>query len=120
MAKTFTWTDAPSSDDLAKASQFLELLGVREIRPHPAGLVRYPAKDVLRAMGLYGAPLPRDNAGVAKWLKRMATGEQIPAIVLIRGDLSLQRPLLCPEGFHRVCAAWHRAEDTEVCGFFVG
>ena len=54
MAKTFTWSAEPPVDDLGKARRFLSLLA----RTEPLrldldiGLALYPAKDVLRAMGL--------------------------------------------------------------------
>lgn len=111
-AMPIKWADTPSADDLADAAHFLTLLG-GSVSGHAPSAVYYPAKDLLRAAGV-STPLPRDSAGVKKYLDRYRRGTEINPCLIIPGDVIAAIPLLIPEGFHRVCAAYHLAEDTPV------
>jgi hypothetical protein len=116
--KTIKWADAPTQDDLDDAGRFLSLLSVLRI---PAITDQrqelHPVKDLLRAARLPG--LPQNNAGVAKWLKRIKAGDEVPPVLLVRGDLTTDRPLLIAEGYHRVSACYLLDEATPVAGFFL-
>jgi hypothetical protein len=117
MTKAIKWADEPSADDLADAAAFLGLLGVTQVEREPGGLVKVQAKDLLRASRLPG--LPQNNAGVAKWLKRIKTGDTIPPCLLVRGSLAYDRPLIIAEGYHRVSACYLLDEQTEVAAFWL-
>lgn len=114
------WNDEPSAGDIADAIEYLRLVT-------PGGLVgdvefgaplMVPAKDVLRAAGLYGAPLPRTNAGVKKYLDRIKKGTPLNPTLNVRGNLEMLMPLETVEGFHRTCAVWHTDESGLVRCFF--
>jgi hypothetical protein len=106
------WADAPSSDDLADAAHFLSLLGA-EITGDAGQIVYYPAKDLLRVAGV-DTPLPRDNAGVRKYLERYRKGTPVYPCLIVPGAVYPRTPLIIAEGFHRVCAAYHLEEATPV------
>lgn len=111
-----TWAAEPTDDDVADATWYLTLLGVLALDVDPVQRV-YPAKDLLRAAWL--EPLPKDNAGVRKWSARLHDGAEIPPVLLLVG--TLDRPLILAEGYHRVCAAYLRGEQTPVaCHFLAG
>lgn len=104
------WAAAPTTDDIADAAWFLTLLAVPgplAVDPLPRS---YQAKDLLRAARL--TALPRENAGVHKWLGRLHDGVEIPPVLIMAG--SLDRPLIIAEGFHRVCACYIHDEQTPV------
>lgn len=110
------WAAVPTGDDVADATWYLTLLGVltHDVDPHQRV---YPAKDLLRAARL--APLPKDNTGVRKWSARIHDGAEIPPVLVLAG--TLDRPLILAEGYHRVCAAYLRDEQTPVaCHFLSG
>jgi len=115
--KTIEWAYGPTEDDLADATKALTLVGVREVTLDPEQVV-YPAKDLLRFSLLPGLPLT--NKGVDKWFQRLTAGRnEIPPVLLVRGDLTIDRPLIIAEGYHRVSAAYLCGEQTEVVGYFL-
>ncbi len=117
-----TWAEHPDPSDLDKAARYLTLLGLwtPPVVNLARGRVFYPAKDILRAMGQQGgAQLPADNAGVAKWSARMKAGDEIPCVLILEGAWLVPRPLVLPEGYHRLCSAWLREERTPVAAFFL-
>jgi hypothetical protein len=67
--------------------------------------------DILRAAGL--PLLAGDDPEVVKDVKKVASGEPLSPILLVRGDLAAGRPLQIADGYHRVCASYHLGEDTE-------
>ena len=111
------WAAAPTPDDVTDAAWFLTLLAV----PGPLTVteqgVAYPAKDVLRAARL--PVLPKSNAGVRKWEKRLRDDAEIPPVLLVVGSLTDDRPLILAEGYHRVCACYLRDEQTPVSCHFL-
>ena len=115
--KAIKWADTPTDDDRADASRFLTLLGGPQAILENSGQVFHPAKDLLRAARLPG--LPQNNAGVAKWLKRIKAGEEVPPVLLVRGDLAIDVPLVIAEGYHRVSACYLLNEATPVAGHFL-
>jgi hypothetical protein len=111
--KAINWSAVATDDDLADAAHFLTLLGVGTLNDRDL----HPAKDLLRAARL--PPLPRDNEGAAKWFKRVKAGEEVPPVLLVRGDLFTDRPLLIAEGYHRVSACYLLSEQTSVAVHFL-
>jgi len=67
-----------------------------------APTVTQAAKDILRAAAL--PLLPRDDPEVAKDVKRVAKGQPLSPVLLVRGDLAAGRLLQIADGYHRVCA----------------
>lgn len=115
--KMIKWADAPTDDDLDDAAKFLTLLGVPRVILSDTEVLFHPAKDLLRAARL--PALPQNNAGVAKWLKRIKAGETVPPVLLVRGDLAADLPLTIAEGYHRVSACYLLDEQTLVYGCFL-
>jgi hypothetical protein len=77
-----------------------------------APTVHQAAKDILRAAGL--PLLAADDPEVVKDVKKVANGEALSPILLVRGDLAAGRSLQIADGYHRVCASYHLSEDTEI------
>jgi len=106
------WAAIPTADDVADATHFLTLLDVAGPLTVDEDQCVYPAKDLLRAARL--PLLPKDSAGVHKWLGRLHDGAEIPPVLLLIGSLVADRPLIVAEGYHRVCACYLRDEQTPV------
>lgn len=112
------WKDAPDDHDYPAASQYLSLLAdpgtvkrlVKNLRKAPPS--HQKAKDILRAAAL--PLLGRDNPHVAADLARIAAGVALSPILLVRGELAAGRPLQIADGYHRVCATYHTAENTDI------
>ena len=110
------WAPAPAHHDYPSAASFLRLLaGPKTVELCTALLAQGPtvhqfAKDVLRAARL--PLLSADDPAVAKDLAKVAAGEALSPILLIRGDLASGRALQIADGYHRVCASYHLSEDT--------
>ena len=112
------WAKAPADQDYPAASSYLRLLAppgrieeiVKELAQAPT--VLQAAKDILRAARL--PLLAPDDPEVTKDVKKVAGGEPLSPILLVRGDLAAGRPLQIADGYHRVCASYHLSEDTEI------
>jgi hypothetical protein len=117
MAKTLpeiNWSDDLNEDDTQKANAFLSLIGCH-VDWTQAEMLFIPAKDILRAANL--DCLPKNNAGVKKYLDRFEDGEEIDRVLLMMGNYP--NPLIVAEGYHRTCACYIRDEKTPV-GAFLG
>lgn len=107
------WRASADEHDYPAAYDYLTLLMPEEDAAYVIeGLRNTPithrkAKDILRASGL--ALLPKSNSHVAADLKRIQRGEKLSPILLVR-----RRRLIVADGYHRVCAAWYAAEDTDI------
>jgi len=77
-----------------------------------APIVHHQAKDLLRASGL--ALLPTDNVHVASDLAKVANGERLSPVLLMRGDFRRGVPLTIADGYHRVCASYHLDENADI------
>lgn len=113
------WKKQPEQHDYPAAGQYLSLLvGNEALRERLIGqleaapLVSYLAKDLLRASSL--PLLGRDNAHVARDLKKIRKGERLSPVLLVRGDLVRGFALQIADGYHRVCASLLVDEDTVV------
>jgi hypothetical protein len=113
-----SWADAPAAQDYPAAGSYLRLFALPDkvevlaSRLSQAPTVTQAAKDILRAAGL--PLLAADDPEVAKDVKKVAKGEPLSPILLVRGDLATGRPLQIADGYHRVCASYHLNEDTEI------
>ena len=123
-SKTPLWLHRQQSEDCAHARAYLGLLfAPRAAAALAKALGKAPidlhfAKDIARAARL--APLPATNAKVAADLKKVAKGKKLPPILLVRGDAALDLPLIVADGMHRLSAAWHADEASEVACCLVG
>lgn len=112
------WTHEPAEHDYPAAESYLRLVVGEDVARACAALlaaaptVQQHAKDVLRAARL--PLLPAVDAEVAKDLAKAAAGHSWSPVLLVRGDLSVDRPLQVADGYHRICASYHISEDTEI------
>jgi hypothetical protein len=58
--------------------------------------------------------LPADNFHVALDLKKVKKGEELSPVLLLRGRLSGNPPLVIADGYHRVCASYHLDENADI------
>lgn len=112
------WKDDPEEHDFPAAADYLGLLfGAAEVASIMAALrsaevISCKVKDVLRASRL--ELLPSSDPEVAKDLEKVAVGERLSPVLLVRGRGAAAVPLIVADGYHRVCASYHISEDTEI------
>jgi hypothetical protein len=112
------WKDEPADHDFPAASDYLSLvvaeqtvtLIVDELRK--AETTTRKAKDLLRSSRL--ALAPADDHEVAKDLKKVAKGELLSPVLLVRGRTESDVPLTVADGYHRICASYHLDEDADI------
>ena len=112
------WQREPEKHDFAAASDYLSLLfSDRETRELVKALrtadgADRKAKDLLRAARL---PLePADDPAVARDLAKVADGNKLSPVLLVRGRAGRDVPLTIADGYHRICASYHLSENEEV------
>ena len=116
--RKLSWSDAPAALDYPEAGSYLRLLALPGTVEALASMlsqaptVMQAAKDILRAAGL--PLLAVDDPEVAKDVKKVAKGQPLSPVLLVRGDLAAGRLLQIADGYHRVCASYHLSEDTEI------
>lgn len=109
------WKPCPDPHDFEAAFDFLDLMFVPEhadriveaLRDAP--MVAKKAKDILRAASL--PLLSADDSEVAAVLEKIRDKRPVSPILLARSPLG---HLIVADGYHRVCAAYHLSDDTEV------
>jgi len=107
------WKDEPEEHDFPAAADYLSLqlpehdaaAAVEALRTAPT--IHRKAKDLLRASRL--DLLPSDDPEVAKDLKKVASGERLSPVLLVRGS-----PLVVADGYHRICASYRIDEDADI------
>ena len=112
------WKDEPEPHDFPAAADYLTLLFpakeaailVEELRSGET--VHRKAKDLLRASRL--PLLEANDPEVAKHLKRVAGGDRLSPVLLVRGHAQIDRALIVADGYHRICASYHLNEDAEI------
>jgi hypothetical protein len=112
------WKEQPDEHDYPAAEDYLSLVTspaearslARRLRVAP--IVRRKAKDLLRASRL--PVLAPDNFHVAKDLKKVAEGTLLSPVLLVRGRLRMDTPLIVADGYHRICASYHLDEDADI------
>jgi len=115
---TVAWLKAPQEHDYPAAASFLGLLAdddvIAEIvhRLRDAPTVHQKAKDLLRASQL--PLLEATNPHVKADLAKIAGGEPLSPILVVRGDLARGVPLVIADGYHRVCASYLTDENTDI------
>jgi hypothetical protein len=112
------WLDAAEEHDYPAAASYLGLVAGAEVVDalvaafRSADVVRYKAKDILRAARL--PLLERTNPHVASDLGKIAAGAALSPILLVRGDLASDRRLQIADGYHRVCACYLTDENDDI------
>jgi hypothetical protein len=112
------WKAEPDDRDYPAAGDYLSLIlpdalvkaTVDKLRSEP--LTHRKAKDLLRSSRL--SVLTTDNFHVAKDLKKVAGGQKLSPVLLVRGDLGSGEPLTVADGYHRICASYHLNEDEDI------
>jgi hypothetical protein len=107
------WKDKPEKHDFPAALDYLILMldaddAAKLVTAlQGAKVTHHKCKDILRASEL--PILPVDNKHVARDLAKVAQGELLSPVLLIRG-----RPLIIADGYHRVCASYWLDEDADI------
>jgi hypothetical protein len=117
MTQEVTWLPKPEKHDYQAAQDYLSLImSVKDAATYRDKLaaadtiVHRKAKDILRASQL--ALLTQDNKHVAADLAKVAAGQALSPILLLRG--SDRSPLVIADGYHRVCASYWTDENTDI------
>ncbi|MEZ5117226.1 MAG: hypothetical protein R2737_13250 [Candidatus Nanopelagicales bacterium] len=118
MTEQVLWKEDPDERDYPAASSYLSLVATADLVTQvvadlqKAPISHFKAKDILRASQL--ALLPADNQHVAKDIDRVQKGTPLSPVLLVSGALTRGFPLQIADGYHRVCASYHLAEDTDI------
>ncbi|HYM20660.1 MAG TPA: hypothetical protein VEW28_06615 [Candidatus Kapabacteria bacterium] len=118
---TVKWQDEIIDDHIQAACEYLSLQFKQDkvdearhkFKDHRKDLERHKAKDVIRASGL--AVLPPTDSEVADHLAKIKAGKPLHPIALVTD----KEKLYVADGFHRVCACYHIADDTDVAGVHI-
>jgi hypothetical protein len=112
------WKLEPEEHDFPAAQDYLELVlppgqaaaVVRKFKG--AHIVHKKAKDLLRASGL---PLLKEtNFHVRSDLRKVAKGEKLSPLLLVRGNAATGMSLIVADGYHRICASYHLDENADI------
>lgn len=112
------WKDEPDEHDYPAAASYLSLLAAPDVvtalvrRLQLAPIVRFKAKDILRASALIA--LPSTNGHVARDIAKITAGTPLSPVLVIRGDLGRGVPTQVADGYHRICACYFLDEDADV------
>jgi hypothetical protein len=110
------WLKEPEDHDYPAAESYLTLLYDEETAAKyakalcQAPMTSFAAKDIFRAsqLPLLGA----NNAHVRKNQKKLAAGEKLSPLLLVRDQAHAK--LVIADGYHRMCAVYSFDEDTIV------
>ena len=117
-ARSEHWKDEPEDHDFPAAADYLSLLlpadavAATVAKLKAAGAERHKAKDLMRSGRL--ALLPVDDPEVVADLKKVARGERLSPVLLVRGQAGEGVPLTVADGYHRICASYHIDENAEI------
>ncbi len=112
------WKQEPDKHDYPAAANYLSLIAddatVADIvaRLKKAPVTTHQAKDLLRAARL--DLLPISDIHVAGDLAKMIRGVKLSPVLLVRGGIDRGLPLTIADGYHRVCASYHAADDANI------
>jgi hypothetical protein len=107
------WKDEPEEHDFPAAAEYLSLSFPESVSAaivdalRGASTTQRKAMDVLRAARL--ELLPKGDSEVARDLKKVARGQALSPVLLVRGV-----PLVVADGYHRICASYHLDEEAEI------
>ena len=110
MSKKIEWKSAPKAKDYDGVRDFLSLLCSEADadalidRLADADPIERAGKDLLRAAGM--PLLTDDDPHVSDDLKDIKKGKALAPVLLIRGSLKKNHPLLIADGYHRICASY--------------
>lgn len=112
------WKREPDKSDYPAAANYLSLIAnahlvdkmVKDLKKAP--IVTFHAKDIIRASRL--ALLPMDDYHVRGDILKVINGVKLSPVLLVRGGIELDLPLTIADGYHRVCASYHLADDTDI------
>jgi hypothetical protein len=112
------WMADPEEHDYPAASDYLTLVmpkveaakRIEELRRAPVELRK--AKDLLRASRL--KLLGKDNYHVAKDLEKVKAGKKLSPVLVVRGDINRDAPMLIADGYHRICASYLLDENADI------
>ncbi len=124
MTRKEHWQKDPDPHDFPAAADYLSLVfpaglverAVADLRDAP--LLHRKAKDLLRASGL--PLLSKKDPEVARDLRKVAAGERLSPVLLLRGDSAKGARLTVADGYHRICASYHLSEDEDIPCRMVG
>ena len=110
------WLDKPEDHDYPAAQSYLELLYSFEkaeriadtLKSYCKIITKFKAKDIFRASQL--SLLGVSNSHVSYNLKKMKKGKKLSPLLLVRDN----GKLIIADGYHRLCAAYHKCEDMDV------
>jgi hypothetical protein len=113
-----SWKQEPEDHDFPAAGDYLSLLFpdavaaslVEDLRGGET--IHRKAKDLIRASRL--PLLDRTDAEVGKDLKKVARGELLSPVLLVRGRGEADVALIVADGYHRICASYHLDEDADI------
>lgn len=116
------WRLEPKRKSFKEAREYLDIFGLGDdVRrfggAKPKAMM---AKDILRVTGQ--TPAKPNDPHVKKKLRKMRKGKPISPVLLIWVEHALgpKPQLLIADGFHRVSAAFHLDEDTQVHTLLAG
>ena len=118
MTKNVSWKAEPDQHDYPAAAAYLSLLAEPELvkqvvaELQAAPLAHGKAKDLLRASRL--PLLPRDDQHVAGDIAKINADKPLSPVLLVRGELRHDIALQIADGYHRICASYHLADDTDI------
>ena len=73
---------------------------------------------VPKPLGLRGSKildlLPLSDSSVARDLTKVIRGIALSPVLLVRGNISRDVPMTIADGYHRTCASYNLAEDTDI------
>ena len=110
MSKKIEWKSAPKAKDYDGVRDFLSLMCSEADadalidRLADADPIERAGKDLLRAAGM--PLLTDDDPHVSDDLKDIKKGKALAPVLLIRGSLKKNHPLLIADGYHRICASY--------------
>ncbi len=112
------WKDVPDDHDYPAAVSYLSLCADTDTAKQlaeklkTAEIVLHPAKDLLRSTGL--TLLPANDPAVVRDLQKVAQGQLLSPVLIVRGVLGKGVPAVIADGFHRVCASYHLSENEQI------
>lgn len=112
------WMHEPDKHDYPAAANYLSLIAdahvvdkmVKDLKKAP--IVTFHAKDLIRASRL--PLLGMDDFHVRQDILKVISGIKLSPVLLVRGGIEQDLPLTIADGYHRVCASYHIADDTDI------
>ena len=110
------WLPLPENHDYPAAAAYISLIFDEDVARKTAETLRsapitvFKAKDLLRASRL--TPLGMDNRHVHRDQRKIASGEKLSPLLLVRDPANAQ--VIIADGYHRLCAVYSVDEDAEI------